>query len=50
MGRLAGFSYREVTRRLKVFGFVFNRHAAGSHEIWRQANTRCESHCAAPCP
>ena len=34
MGRLAGFSYRDVVRRLKKFGFVFDRQAAGSHEIW----------------
>ncbi len=34
MGRLAGFRYREIIRRLKAFGFVFDRQAAGSHEIW----------------
>lgn len=34
MGRLSGFRYREITRRLRVFGFVFDRQAAGSHEIW----------------
>jgi predicted RNA binding protein YcfA (HicA-like mRNA interferase family) len=34
MGRLAGFRYREVVRRLRRFGFVFDRQAAGSHEIW----------------
>jgi predicted RNA binding protein YcfA (HicA-like mRNA interferase family) len=34
MGRLAGFSYREVVRKLKKFGFTFDRQAAGSHEIW----------------
>jgi predicted RNA binding protein YcfA (HicA-like mRNA interferase family) len=34
MGRLSGFSYRDVVRRLKLFGFVFDRQAAGSHEIW----------------
>jgi predicted RNA binding protein YcfA (HicA-like mRNA interferase family) len=34
MGRLAGFRYKEIIRRLKTFGFEFNRHAAGSHEIW----------------
>jgi predicted RNA binding protein YcfA (HicA-like mRNA interferase family) len=35
MGRLSGFKYREVIGRLREFGFVFDRHAAGSHEIWR---------------
>jgi predicted RNA binding protein YcfA (HicA-like mRNA interferase family) len=34
MGRLSGFKYREITARLKEFGFVFHRQAAGSHEIW----------------
>ena len=34
MGRLSGFRYREIARRLKAFGFVFDRQAAGSHEIW----------------
>ncbi len=34
MGRLGGFRYREIVRRLKGFGFEFHRQAAGSHEIW----------------
>ena len=34
MGRLAGFGYREIARRLKACGFEFDRQAAGSHEIW----------------
>lgn len=34
MGRLAGFSYREIIRILKKFGFIFYQQAAGSHEIW----------------
>jgi predicted RNA binding protein YcfA (HicA-like mRNA interferase family) len=34
MGRLAGYSYREIVKRLKFFGFEFHRQAAGSHEIW----------------
>jgi predicted RNA binding protein YcfA (HicA-like mRNA interferase family) len=34
LGRLAGFRYREIVRRLKPFGFAFDRQAAGSHEIW----------------
>lgn len=34
MGRLAGFKYREIARRLRALGFEFHRHAAGSHEIW----------------
>ena len=34
MGRLSGFRYREIVRRLKACGFEFDRQAAGSHEIW----------------
>ena len=41
MGRLAGFRYREVARKLKTFGFQFDRHAAGSHEIWFNPQTSC---------
>ena len=39
MGPLAGFSYREVTRRLRSFGFQFDRQGPGSHEIWRHSRT-----------
>lgn len=39
MGRLAGFSYREVAQRLRAFGFVFDRPGPGSHEVWRHAQT-----------
>ena len=39
MGRLAGFAYREVVRRLRTFGFVFDRQGPGSHEIWRHSST-----------
>jgi len=34
MGRLSGFRYRQIIKKLKAFGFEFFRHAAGSHEIW----------------
>lgn len=40
MGRLGGFRYREITKRLKMFGFEFHRQAAGSHEIWIHPVTR----------
>ena len=33
MGRLAGFRYRRIVKRLRKLGFVFDRQAAGSHEI-----------------
>lgn len=40
MGRLGGFGYREIVRRLKRFGFTFDRQAAGSHELWFNPETR----------
>jgi predicted RNA binding protein YcfA (HicA-like mRNA interferase family) len=39
MGRLAGYSYREIIKRLKYFGFEFHRQAAGSHEIWYSSHS-----------
>lgn len=40
MGRLAGFRYQQIIKILKSFGFVFDRQAAGSHEIWYNPNTK----------
>ena len=40
MGRLGGFRYREIVKRLKALGFEFHRQAAGSHEIWFNAATQ----------
>jgi predicted RNA binding protein YcfA (HicA-like mRNA interferase family) len=34
MGKIAGFKYRDIIRKIKKFGFEFYRQAAGSHEIW----------------
>jgi len=39
MGRLAGFRYQQIVRRLKKLGFAFDRQAAGSHEIWYNSFT-----------
>jgi predicted RNA binding protein YcfA (HicA-like mRNA interferase family) len=39
MGRLSGFRYRDVAKRLRKFGFLFDRQAAGSHEIWHNPTT-----------
>ena len=39
MGRLAGFRYREIVRRLRSLGFAFDRHAASSHEVWFNGQT-----------
>ena len=54
MGRLAGFRYRQIIKRLKAFGFAFDRQAAGIS--WKESRApasqlcrfnggrRCESH------
>lgn len=42
MGRLSGFKYREVVRRLRAFGFVFDSAGEGGHELWRHAVTGCK--------
>ncbi len=39
MGRLAGFKYRQIIKKLKKMGFEFDRQAAGSHEIWFNPTT-----------
>jgi len=39
MGRLAGFKYREIIKKLKKLGFEFYHQAAGSHEIWFNKTT-----------
>lgn len=40
VGRLSGFGYREVSAKLRRTGFVFDRTAKGSHEIWFNPTTR----------
>jgi len=39
MGRLAGFRYRSIIKKLRRVGFAFDRQAKGSHEIWRNEKT-----------
>ncbi|MBK1633732.1 addiction module toxin, HicA family [Thiohalocapsa halophila] len=39
MGRLSGFRYRDIVKRLRRHGFAFDRQAAGSHEIWFNPTT-----------
>jgi predicted RNA binding protein YcfA (HicA-like mRNA interferase family) len=39
MGRLAGFRYKDIVRKLRAQGFEFDRQAAGSHEIWFNSTT-----------
>jgi len=43
MGRLAGFSADEVIRKLRQAGFIFDRQAKGSHEIWWNPQTRART-------
>jgi len=43
MGRLSGFSSDEVVRQLRRAGFVFDRQAKGSHEIWWNPVTRART-------
>ena len=40
MGELAGFRYRDITRKLRTLGFRFDRQTRGSHEIWRHPDGR----------
>ncbi|MBI4582988.1 MAG: type II toxin-antitoxin system HicA family toxin [Planctomycetes bacterium] len=39
MGRLSGFKYHELMRRLRKFGFDIDLPGPGKHEVWRQAST-----------
>ena len=39
MGRLSGFNYKQITKKLKKCGFTFRRQAAGSHEIWHNSQS-----------
>jgi predicted RNA binding protein YcfA (HicA-like mRNA interferase family) len=39
MGRLAGFKYHDVVRKLRKLGWLFDRHCAGSHELWRHTQS-----------
>jgi len=40
MSRLTPMTYREVVRRLRAAGFVFDRQAKGNYEIWYNPRTR----------
>jgi predicted RNA binding protein YcfA (HicA-like mRNA interferase family) len=39
MGRLSGFKYPEVVRKLRKLGWEYDRPGPGSHEIWRHPVT-----------
>lgn len=34
MSIIAGFTYKDLIKKLKSAGFVYDRQAKGSHEIW----------------
>jgi predicted RNA binding protein YcfA (HicA-like mRNA interferase family) len=40
VGRLSGFTYRVIIKKIKKLGFQFDRQAKGSHEIWWNPKTR----------
>jgi predicted RNA binding protein YcfA (HicA-like mRNA interferase family) len=39
MGRLSGFKYKEVARKLRSLRYAFDRQGKGSHEVWRHVDT-----------
>jgi len=43
MGRLSGFSADDIIGKLRRAGFVFDRQAKGSHEIWWNPETRART-------
>ena len=43
MGRLSGFTADDVLGKLRQAGFVFDRQAKGSHEIWWNPETRART-------
>jgi len=43
MGQLSGFKYKDIIRKLRRAGFVFDRNAKGSHEIWWNPKTRART-------
>jgi len=43
MGRLSGFTADQVLSKLRRAGFVFDRQAKGSHEIWWNPQTRART-------
>lgn len=43
MSRIVPLKPSEVIRKLRRAGFIFDRHAKGSHEIWWNPNTHCRT-------
>ena len=40
MGRLSGFTYRNVIKKLNTLGFELYRQGRGSHELWINPSTK----------
>lgn len=40
MSILSGYTYKKIIKKLRKFGFKFDRQAAGSHEIWWNPETK----------
>jgi len=43
MGRLAGYTYKTASKRLRGFGFVEYRPGKGSHQIWYNQATKLKT-------
>lgn len=43
MGPLTSLRYRDIVIKLRKAGFVFDRQAKGSHEIWWNPKTRART-------
>ncbi|MBI4688671.1 MAG: type II toxin-antitoxin system HicA family toxin [Nitrospirae bacterium] len=43
MGQLSGCKYKDIIRKIRGAGFVFDRNAKGSHEIWWNPKTRART-------
>ncbi len=39
MGRLSEFKYKDVARKLRSFGYAYDRQGKGSYEVWRHVDS-----------
>jgi len=40
MTKLPSLTTKDIEKKLKKAGFIFDRHAKGSHEIWHNPTTK----------
>jgi predicted RNA binding protein YcfA (HicA-like mRNA interferase family) len=40
MTKLPEFTYKDLIKKLRIAGFIFDRQAKGSHEIWFNPKNR----------